>query len=172
MQDPGYKNALGKIKFLFPNKYSVYIHDTPGKYKFFQTKRAFSHGCMRIQKPRELLEALALYNSNINVDKVMKMLGTNKRKAIALRKWIPVDITYFTAFVDSYGYLHFRDDIYGYDRAMLKSYGKSKTFKAKTNNEKKDKIKKAKKKKVTHSKKKSNNKETVVKDENVVEIGY
>ncbi len=166
MQEPGYTNALGKIKFLFPNKYSVYIHDTPTKRKFFQTKRAFSHGCMRIQKPRELLEALALYNSNINVDKVMKILGTNKRKAIGLRKWIPVDITYFTAFVDSYGYLHFRDDIYGYDRAMLKYYGKSKIV-SKTKKEKK-----VKKKKLENSKKINKNKDKIIKDENVVEIGY
>jgi len=174
MQEPGYNNALGKIKFLFPNKYSVYIHDTPSKQLFFRTKRAFSHGCMRIQKPRELLEALALYNSNINVDKVMKILGTNKRKVIALRKWIPVDITYFTAYVDSYGYLHFRDDVYGYDKAMLKSYGKYSKHKSKVKNSNKNKIKN---KKVINSKKIHKDKNIIkdkntIEDENIIEIGY
>jgi len=128
MQEPGSRNALGKIKFLFPNKYSVYIHDTPGKRYFFRDVRAFSHGCMRIQKPRELLEALALYNSNLNVDSIMKRLGTNDNKQIGLRRRIPVDITYLTSFVDDYGNLHFRRDIYGYDRLQLKGYLSSKSF--------------------------------------------
>ena len=121
MQEPSKKNALGKIKFLFPNKYSVYIHDTPSKRLFFRETRAFSHGCMRIQKPRELLEALALYNSNIKVDKMMKKLKTNKNTSLGLRRKIPIDITYFTSFVDDYGNLHFRPDIYGYDRLQLNS---------------------------------------------------
>ena len=124
MQSPSGKNALGKIKFLFPNKYSVYIHDTPSKRLFFRETRAFSHGCMRIQKPRELLKALSLYNSNIKVDAIMRKLGTNDNKQIPLRRRIPVDITYFTSFIDDYGNLHFRRDIYGYDRAQLKNYYK------------------------------------------------
>ena len=125
MQEPGSRNALGKIKFLFPNKYSVYIHDTPGKRYFFRDVRALSHGCMRIQKPRELLEALALYNSNVHVDSIMKRLGTSDNKHIGLRRRIPVDITYLTSFVDDYGNLHFRRDIYGYDRLQLKNYLKT-----------------------------------------------
>ena len=145
MQQPGVRNALGKIKFLFPNKYSVYIHDTPSKRLFFRETRAFSHGCMRIQKPRELLEALALYNSNINVDSIMKRLGTNKNKHIALRRKVPIDITYFTSFVDDYGNLHFRKDIYGYDRLQLKHYYKGysskSNLKTKKSNKKKDKTK-------------------------------
>ncbi len=173
MQSPGVKNALGKIKFLFPNKYSVYIHDTPGKYKFFKTKRAFSHGCMRIQKPRELLEALSLYNSNLHVNSIMKRLGTDDNKAIGLRRKIPVDITYFTAYVDNYGYLHFRDDVYGYDRAMLKNYAKSAPSKTSIKH-------KSSKKKAKHTKKhtvKPNKKDTITtkskkSSENVVEIGY
>jgi len=147
MQDPSSKNALGKIKFLFPNKYSVYIHDTPSKRFFFRETRAFSHGCMRIQKPRELLEALALYNSNINVDKMMKKLGTNKNTSLALRRKIPIDITYFTSFVDDYGNLHFRPDIYGYDRLQLKSLKKQSTVVSKQKKAHKDSQKtKAKKK--------------------------
>jgi len=185
MQQPGSKNALGKIKFLFPNKYAVYIHDTPGKRKFFNTTRAFSHGCMRIQKPRELLEALALYNSNLNVDAIMKRLGTSDNKHIGLRRRIPVDITYFTSFVDDYGNLHFRKDIYGYDRLQLKHYYKSYSSKSHEISKKTDKKKKSKKtntKKSISKKvvKKHNNKHKTVKPKvvkkksayEVIEIGY
>ncbi len=150
MQNPGYKNALGKIKFLFPNKYSVYIHDTPSKRLFFREVRAFSHGCMRIQKPRELLKALSLYNSNLNVEKIMKKLGTNENEHIPLRRKIPIDITYLTSFVDDYGNLHFRRDIYGYDRLQLKYYNKGYSALAETKDgakNKNSKNKKTKKKK-------------------------
>ena len=122
MQVPGTSNALGKIKFLFPNKYSVYIHDTPSKKLFFRSTRAFSHGCMRIQKPRELLKVLALYNDNIDVEEIMQRLGTRVKKTIALPHTIPVDIVYLTAFVDDYGNLNFRKDIYGYDRFQMEYY--------------------------------------------------
>ncbi len=122
MQVPGTKNALGKIKFLFPNKYSVYIHDTPTKKLFFESTRAFSHGCMRIQKPRELLKVLALYNSNIDVEEIMKQLGTRNKKTINLTHEIPVDIVYLTAFVDDYGNLNFRNDIYRYDEYQMQNY--------------------------------------------------
>ena len=122
MQVPSRHNALGKIKFLFPNGYSVYIHDTPSKSLFFRSQRAFSHGCMRIQKPRELLESLALFNDNIDVDGVMKRLEGTEKQTIVLNRPVPIDITYLTAFIDPYGYLNFRRDIYRYDRYQLKNY--------------------------------------------------
>jgi len=122
MQVPGSRNALGKIKFLFPNGYSVYIHDTPTKKLFFRNVRAFSHGCMRIQKPRELLKVLALYNDNIDVEGIMARLGTREKKTIGLKRKVPVDITYLTAYVDPYGYLNFRNDIYHYDKYQLEHY--------------------------------------------------
>ncbi len=122
MQVPGRHNALGKIKFLFPNGYSVYIHDTPSKNLFFKNVRAFSHGCMRIQKPRELLESLALFNDNIHVDAVMQQLKGTEKKTIALKKKVPLDITYLTAYIDPYGYLNFRKDVYHYDQYQLKNY--------------------------------------------------
>jgi len=169
MQSPSGKNALGKIKFLFPNKYSVYIHDTPSKRLFFREVRAFSHGCMRIQKPRELLEALALYNSNVKVDSIMKRLGGNDNKHIGLKRKIPIDITYLTSFVDDYGNLHFRKDIYGYDAAQFKRYNKEYSF---SKNKSKKSIKKANKKskKSTDNKgsKKINNKKDEVKTKKVV----
>jgi murein L,D-transpeptidase YcbB/YkuD len=122
MQVPGTGNALGKIKFLFPNGYSVYIHDTPTKKLFFKNVRAFSHGCMRIQKPRELLKVLALYNDNIDVDEIMARLGTREKRTIALKRKVPVDITYLTAYIDPYGNLNFRKDIYHYDKYQLEHY--------------------------------------------------
>ncbi len=122
MQVPGSRNALGKIKFLFPNGYSVYIHDTPTKRLFFKNERAFSHGCMRIQKPRELLKVLALYNDNIDVDAIMARLGTKEKKTIGLKRRVPVDITYLTAYIDPYGNLNFRKDIYHYDKYQLEHY--------------------------------------------------
>jgi len=139
MQVPGTSNALGKIKFLFPNKYSVYIHDTPSKKLFFRNERAFSHGCMRIQKPRELLKVLALYNSNIDVDEIMERLGTRDKKTIVLRRKVPVDITYLTSYIDPYGNLNFRKDIYKYDRYQLEhyAYNPAAKEKAKASSEKK-----------------------------------
>lgn len=122
MQVPGNRNALGKIKFIFPNRFSVYIHDTPSKRLFFRTDRAFSHGCMRIQKPRELLTVFARYNDNIDVPAIMKRLEGTEKKVISLKTKVPVDITYLTAFVDDYGNLNFRKDVYGYDRYTLDSY--------------------------------------------------
>ncbi len=122
MQVPSRSNALGKIKFIFPNKFSVYIHDTPSKKLFFKTDRAFSHGCMRIQKPRELLKAFSLYNDNIDVEAIMKRLQGTEKKIVHLKHKIPIDITYFTAFVDPYGNLNFRKDVYGYDKYTLKDY--------------------------------------------------
>ena len=122
MQDPGTSNALGKIKFLFPNKYSVYIHDTPTKKLFFKNIRAFSHGCMRIQKPREMLKTLSLFNDNIDVEELMALLKTKRKKTVVLKHKVPVDITYLTAFVDDYGNLNFRRDIYNYDKYQLAKY--------------------------------------------------
>ena len=122
MQVPSRRNALGKIKFIFPNQFSVYIHDTPSKKLFFRSQRAFSHGCMRIQKPRELLKAFSLYNDNIDVEAIMKRLQGTEKKIINLKHKIPVDITYLTAFVDPYGNLNFRKDVYKYDKYTLKNY--------------------------------------------------
>jgi murein L,D-transpeptidase YcbB/YkuD len=163
MQVPSRRNALGKIKFIFPNQFSVYIHDTPSKKLFFRTDRAFSHGCMRIQKPRELLKAFSLYNDNINVEAIMKRLQGTEKKIINLKHKVPVDITYLTAFVDPYGNINFRKDVYKYDKYTLKdykytvdSYKRKQTAKVKKGAKESDK--KASSKKKGTSKKKSNKK--------------
>ncbi len=123
-QVPGTKNALGKVKFLFPNKYAVYMHDTPTKSLFKKEKRAFSHGCIRLQKPRELLKTFSKFNSNVNFAKSQKILKGKKRTYMALKDRVPVDVVYLTAWVDSEEKLQFRNDIYGYDKMQLKSFRK------------------------------------------------
>jgi len=122
-QPPGEKNALGRIRFNFPNKFLVYQHDTPDKYLFEKQTRAYSHGCMRVQNPityAEKLLSIELPNQNYTEAKIKSMLGNNELN-IDFPKPLPVHITYQTAFVDDAGKLEFRDDIYGIDARMLKA---------------------------------------------------
>ena len=121
-QLPGKRNALGKLKFLFPNKYAVYMHDTPAKKLFRHKKRAFSHGCIRLQKPRELLKTFAKFEPNVDFRKSQKILKSKKKTYLSLKEQVPVDVIYLTAWVDDEGNLQFRDDIYGYDAMQLKSF--------------------------------------------------
>ena len=123
-QVPGKKNALGKVKFLFPNKFSVYMHDTPTKHLFKRDKRAFSHGCIRLQKPRALMETFSKFNTNLDYDNAQKTLKGKKRKYVKLQERVPVDIVYLTAWIDYEGKLQFRNDIYKYDKMQLKSFRK------------------------------------------------
>jgi len=123
-QLPGRRNALGKVKFLFPNKFSVYMHDTPSKHLFKRSKRAFSHGCIRLQKPRELLRTFSSFNKNVDFEKAQKILKGRKKTFLTLDQKVPVDVIYLTAWVDYNGVLQFRDDVYGYDRMQLKSFRK------------------------------------------------
>jgi len=121
-QVPGYKNALGKVKFLFPNQFSVYMHDTPSKHLFNKNVRAFSHGCIRLQKPRELLKTFSTFNKNVDFEKSQERLKGKKKAYLSLNKRVPVDVTYLTAYVDYEGVLQFRNDIYGYDEMQLQAY--------------------------------------------------
>jgi len=118
-QPPGNKNALGKVKFLFPNRFSVYMHDTPSKYLFSRTVRAFSHGCIRLEKPLELLRTFVSFNDTMNIDSVERILKGNRRVYLNLDTEVPVDVIYLTAWVDYDGNLQFREDIYGYDKIQL-----------------------------------------------------
>ena len=121
-QVPGYRNALGKVKFLFPNQFSVYMHDTPNKRLFSRDARAFSHGCIRLHKPRELLKTFANFNDTIDFDKAQERLKGKKKAYLSIPNKVPVDIIYLTAYVDYEGVLQFRNDIYGYDKMQLQSY--------------------------------------------------
>ena len=123
-QIPGPRNALGKVKFLFPNKYSVYMHDTPSKGLFSRSTRAFSHGCIRLQKPRELLKTFASFNNNVNYGKSQKILKGKTKTFMSLNQSVPIDVIYLTSWVDYNGNLQFRNDIYGYDKMQLKSFRK------------------------------------------------
>ena len=120
-QPPGERNALGQIRFNFPNKFLVYQHDTPEKNYFAQDKRAYSHGCMRVQDPWKYAEVLLSYaapKGNYTQDSVRRMLGSEERQ-IDFQTQIPVHITYQTAFVDDAGKLQFREDIYGLDAKLM-----------------------------------------------------
>jgi murein L,D-transpeptidase YcbB/YkuD len=120
-QNPGDENALGHIKFLFPNRYSVYLHDTPEKRLFARPMRAYSHGCMRVQDPFAFAAAL-LEGTDIQVARIKAMVGGSE-KWVRLPKKIPIDIVYFTASVDGDGNLVMRPDIYGYDRLTEAALG-------------------------------------------------
>ncbi len=120
-QPPGDNNAEGRLRFNFPNKFLVYQHDTPDKYMFAYARRAFSHGCMRTQDPAkyaEVLLSIVRPKDGYTVERIKKMYGPNETN-IEFPTYIPVHITYQTAFVDSAGKLEFRDDIYGRDRELL-----------------------------------------------------
>jgi murein L,D-transpeptidase YcbB/YkuD len=119
-QLPGYKNALGKVKFLFPNKFSVYMHDTPQKHLFKRHTRAYSHGCIRLQNPIALLKTFATFNDNVDYDLSKKRLKGKKQIYLNLNEDVPVDVTYLTAWVDPSGTLQMRNDIYNYDNMQLK----------------------------------------------------
>jgi len=117
-QKPGPSNALGLVKFLFPNNYNIYMHDTPAKDLFNENKRTFSHGCIRLSQPKKLAEFLLRNNSNWNSDKITKAMNSGKEQYVTLKEPIPVFIGYFTAWVDHTGKLNFRDDVYGHDKSM------------------------------------------------------
>jgi L,D-transpeptidase YcbB len=123
-QPPGDKNALGRIRFNFPNKFLVYQHDTPDKYLFANDKRAYSHGCMRVQDPQkyaEMLLSLVRPNDGYTLERIKKMIDAGGEQDIQFpaSAYVPVNLTYQTAFVDDDGKLQFRDDVYGRDRQLL-----------------------------------------------------
>jgi murein L,D-transpeptidase YcbB/YkuD len=120
-QPPGDGNALGRIRFNFPNKFLVYQHDTPDKNLFGKDKRAFSHGCMRVQDPvkyAEVLLSIALPREGYTQERLHRMFGSSEQN-INLPQHIPVHITYQTAYVDDAGKLVMLDDVYGRDARML-----------------------------------------------------
>ncbi|MGC2825970.1 MAG: L,D-transpeptidase family protein [Pseudolabrys sp.] len=120
-QPPGAANALGRIRFNFPNKFLVYQHDTPDKYLFARERRAFSHGCMRVENPltyAEKLLSLVMPNENYTEARLEKMFG-GKEINLNFPKFIQVHLTYQTAFVDEQGKLQLREDIYGRDSRMI-----------------------------------------------------
>ncbi len=117
-QLPGGSNALGRVKFIFPNNYNIYFHDTPAKSLFENEKRAFSHGCIRLSEPRKMAEYLLRDNSSWTTEEITTAMNASKEKWVPLKEAVPVLITYFTSWIDNEGLLNFRDDIYGHDKKM------------------------------------------------------
>ncbi|OYU49761.1 MAG: murein L,D-transpeptidase [Rhizobiales bacterium PAR1] len=113
-QPPGERNALGFIKFIFPNQHSVYLHDTPNRSLFSADFRAFSHGCVRVDKPFALAEKLLSVSTGLSEQQLRSMVGRGERM-IKLQDKIPVHLTYFTVFVDENGQVQQRRDLYGHD---------------------------------------------------------
>jgi L,D-transpeptidase YcbB len=120
-QPPGDGNALGRLRFNFPNRFDVYQHDTPEKYLFNETRRAYSHGCMRVQDPvkyAQLLLSIERPNEGYTEDKIRRMFGHDEQD-IQFPAPIPVHLTYQTAYVDDDGQLVMRSDVYGLDSRVM-----------------------------------------------------
>lgn len=117
-QKPGAGNALGRVKFLFPNSYSIYLHDTPTQHVFARESRAFSHGCIRLSEPQTLAEYLLQNDSTWTPEKIKKAMFGGRETYVKLKQKRPVTIGYFTAWVDREGLLNFRDDVYGHDARL------------------------------------------------------
>lgn len=117
-QMPGASNALGRVKFLFPNSFSIYFHDTPSKSFFARESRAFSHGCIRLSEPQRFAEYLLKEDTAWTSDRIKEAMRSGEEQYVRLKRKRPVSIGYFTAWVDRQGQLHFRDDVYGHDARL------------------------------------------------------
>jgi murein L,D-transpeptidase YcbB/YkuD len=119
-QEPGEGNALGDIKFMFPNRFNVYLHDTQSRNLFSRTVRSFSHGCIRVQYPDKLAAMLLRDQEDWSLAKISEVIESRQRTVINLKMPIPVHLTYLTAWVNKDGSVHFRRDIYGRDERLMK----------------------------------------------------
>ena len=115
-QLPGKDNALGRVKFLFPNSFDIYLHDTPYKNLFAQKDRALSHGCIRVAKPDSLAQYILRGQEEWTFEKIASVMNSNKEQTVQVKKPVPVSITYSTAWINEKSKMNFRKDIYGYDK--------------------------------------------------------
>jgi murein L,D-transpeptidase YcbB/YkuD len=115
-QRPGANNALGHVKFLFPNEFDVYLHDTPADSLFERGGRAFSHGCVRVEEPEKLARYILRGYEGWDDPSIIRAMHSGDERHVKLNETIPVHIVYFTAWVDDNGGLHFQPDVYGYDQ--------------------------------------------------------
>ena len=120
-QKPGGGNVLGVVKFMFPNKHAVYMHDTPTKHLFAKPVRAYSHGCMRIRNPQRLAEIILARDSGWSKGRVSKAVQSKVHRPVGLKKPVPVHVTYFTARVLENGKVRYFSDLYGHDTRMAKA---------------------------------------------------
>jgi murein L,D-transpeptidase YcbB/YkuD len=121
-QKPGERNALGNVKFLFPNEYDVYLHDTPSNHLFKRTERGFSHGCIRIAEPVKFAQYLLRNDSTWTKQKIEDAMNSETEQYVKLKVKEPVYIVYFTAWTEPDGTMNFRDDIYGHDKKLTKLF--------------------------------------------------
>jgi murein L,D-transpeptidase YcbB/YkuD len=117
-QKPGPNNALGRVKFLFPNRFDIYMHDTPARGAFALEKRAFSHGCIRLAEPEKLANYLLDDDPEWTPERIRRTMLGGRETTVELKQPRPVFILYFTAWVDRDGQLNFRDDLYGHDQKL------------------------------------------------------
>jgi murein L,D-transpeptidase YcbB/YkuD len=120
-QEAGPMNALGRIKFMFPNKFNVYLHDTPHKELLQRPVRQFSHGCIRVEKPLELAEYLLRGDPRWTQENLLRALDGSLDRAVKLPQPIEVHVLYWTAWVDEDGTLQFRNDVYGRDKLVARA---------------------------------------------------
>ena len=123
-QKPGARNALGRVKFLFPNKHAIYLHDTPSKSLFNRPNRALSSGCVRLQKPEEFANVL-LKNTNWSSERIKKAMNQEKEQWVNTPEQTPIYLVYWTTWSDPDGNIQNADDIYGKDSALLQQYKKA-----------------------------------------------
>ena len=121
-QPPGERNALGFVKFMFPNQHAVYLHDTPNRKLFSAAKRAFSHGCVRVEQPFKLAEEILGQDGKWSEQRLRGLIGKGERY-VHLAKPLPVHLTYFTVSVDENGQVKTFEDIYGIDRKVRAALG-------------------------------------------------
>ncbi len=124
-QKPGNRNSLGKVKFIFPNKDDVYLHDTPANALFKRARRDFSHGCVRVEKPMMLAEFALKNQGNWNTEAIKKAMRSSTTRRVDLQQPIPVLFFYTTTFVDQHNNLAFYPDIYGHDTVLMEALKKS-----------------------------------------------
>lgn len=118
-QDPGASNALGRVKFMFPNSHDIYLHDTPSRGQFKRSTRAFSSGCIRVEKPVALAEILLKHNEGWNWARIERVIARGRNRAVVLEQPVPVHLVYLTAWMGRDGDVHFRDDLYSRDVQLV-----------------------------------------------------
>jgi len=117
-QRPGPKNALGQLKFMLPNEYNIYLHDTPQQAHFSANERSFSHGCVRVADPEGLADAILAGQSGWTKEQIFGAIESGDRTQVNLDEKLPVQITYLTAWVDEDNRVHFRNDVYQRDQIL------------------------------------------------------
>ncbi|MCP4318209.1 MAG: L,D-transpeptidase family protein [Hyphomicrobiales bacterium] len=119
-QDSGPKNALGRVKFMFPNRFNIYLHDTPSKSNFKKASRFFSHGCIRVENPMKMAEVI-LGTQGMSRAEIDAIVNSGKRRIVKLENPLPVHLVYLTAWVNKDGSVHYRRDVYGRDGILDKA---------------------------------------------------